>query len=68
MNQIANNSDSLVIVTKELKIYKEEELDYYKEKFNYFKKKGRIVNCVFNDLIWTLSETDEGGYKSNRNI
>ncbi|NFB89678.1 hypothetical protein EXN19_03630 [Clostridium butyricum] len=68
VNQIANNSDSLVIVTKELKIYKEEELDYYKEKFNYFKKKGRIVNCVFNDLIWTLSETDGGGYKSNRNI
>ncbi|WP_243427476.1 hypothetical protein [Clostridium botulinum] len=43
MNQIANNSDSLVIVTKELKIYKEEELDYYKGKFNYFKKKGRML-------------------------
>lgn len=43
VNQIANNSDSLVIVTKELKIYKEEELDYYKGKFNYFKKKGRML-------------------------
>ncbi|WP_459480597.1 hypothetical protein [Clostridium saccharoperbutylacetonicum] len=68
VNQISTRDESLVIVSKELKVYKEEELDYYKEKFKYFKKEGRITSCEFDDSMWTLSEIDEGGYKSNRNI
>ncbi len=68
VNNIVTKSDSTAIVTKEFKVYKEEELDYYKEKFNNLKKEQKIINCTFNDLVWTLSEIDEGGYRSNRTI
>ncbi|MDU4801546.1 MAG: hypothetical protein E6X81_11230 [Clostridium butyricum] len=68
VNQIATNSDSIVIVTKELKVYKEEELSYYKDKFIDFREQEKITNCTFDDLIWKISEIEEGGYKLNRNL
>lgn len=68
VNEIKHNSEDTIIVSKEIKRYKEGELEFYINKFENYKEKNRIRNCNFKDLRWTICQAEENGNITSRNI
>lgn len=68
VNKIEHKDDKSLIISKEIKLHNNEEINNYIKNFEQLKKEGRIENSDYKDSKWVICEINDYGRPQRRNV